>query len=793
MDGHRSRYILLNNRYGYSVRRLSNHALTRLLSLPILQQALRGELLAKADHGHRDLQPSRVGRIALVGIAREELCLECGEEDLFELSEEDASLLLAIPDQELRYKTFTKQIQNVCGRLSLGRAVSVLLSSGRSVPGVIRYMGELPRRIGTWFGVELMALHSLLHLWLQWIGAPPQLDSQTHDLVEGHSLVHQPGVVSYEGVSLKLFLALLWFGFPLMGQALHSLLHLWLQWIGAPPQLDSQTHDLVEGHSLVVHVSDMDGHRSKYILLNNRHGCTKRLSNRYGNFCLTLDDILDTLPLPTEAIRGELLAKADYEPCNQHLSRVGRMALVGIDRKELHLECGKEDLFKLSEEDASLLLAISDLKLRCETFAKQIQNVSGRLSLGRAVSVLLSSGRSVPGVLRYMGELPRKIGTWFGVELMGDPKYPRQGSCDGTYGEGRRYFICEEDSGVFVNLAELVPLTGINVPVISIDQRVVYSQAKGTLRYIGEERYSNSNVRTIAGLEMDEKIGMGNGRKNGFQRFVCRKDHAIFVTIDNILPLNSIDEKPSEALKNEPSGKQGPKKEVDVYSFGVLLCEMCIRDLPDPERREQQVAMVTNSVLRALIRGCLETNAEARPKLMDRSLRSLYEEQPLLKREVCIISLDVVQALNYLHKSLPHPIIHRDISSANVLLWRQNDQWRAKVSDYGNANYVRQSRKDGPGSAVYSAPEAMDDATKQNISCKVDVYSFGVLLCEICTGEFPDPDRRQEQVTKAVNSEFRDLGELIIPKCLIEEPEDRPDMEEIIDGLEAFQRNHKLQ
>lgn len=41
------------------------------------------------------------------------------------------------------------------------------------------------------------------------------------------------------------------------------------------------------------------------------------------------------------------------------------------------------------------------------------------------------------------------------------------------------------------------------------------------------------------------------------------------------------------------------------------------------------------------------------------------------------------------------------------------------MSDYGNANDVRQSRKEGPGSAVYSAPEAIDDATKQNISCKV--------------------------------------------------------------------------
>ena len=34
--------------------------------------------------------------------------------------------------------------------------------------------------------------------------------------------------------------------------------------------------------------------------------------------------------------------------------------------------------------------------------------------------------------------------------------------------------------------------------------------------------------------------------------------------------------------------------QVDVYSFGVLLCEMSIRELPDPERREQQVAMVAN-------------------------------------------------------------------------------------------------------------------------------------------------------------------------------------------------------
>ncbi|CAH3046734.1 unnamed protein product [Porites lobata] len=39
---------------------------------------------------------------------------------------------------------------------------------------------------------------------------------------------------------------------------------------------------------------------------------------------------------------------------------------------------------------------------------------------------------------------------------------------------------------------------------------------------------------------------------------------------------------------------------VDVYSFGVLLCEMCVRELLDPRRREQQVLLMTNHVLRGL-------------------------------------------------------------------------------------------------------------------------------------------------------------------------------------------------
>ena len=52
-----------------------------------------------------------------------------------------------------------------------------------------------------------------------------------------------------------------------------------------------------------------------------------------------------------------------------------------------------------------------------------------------------------------------------------------------------------------------------------------------------------------------------------------------------------------------------------MYSFGALLCEMSIRKLPDPDRREEQVTMVTDRMFRALIRRCLQQNPQERPTM----------------------------------------------------------------------------------------------------------------------------------------------------------------------------------
>ena len=122
------------------------------------------------------------------------------------------------------------------------------------------------------------------------------------------------------------------------------------------------------------------------------------------------------------------------------------------------------------------------------------------------------------------------------------------------------------------------------------------------------------------------------------------------------------------------------------------------------------------------------TNDEGNPlfvtELMETSLRTLLEQRALSEAEMSFISLDVARALNYLHQKQPSPIIHRDISSANVLLWRQGEHWRGKVSDYGTANFMQQTMTVAPGAMIYSAPEALT----KNQTVKVSFNLFIVYM-----------------------------------------------------------------
>ena len=167
-------------------------------------------------------------------------------------------------------------------------------------------------------------------------------------------------------------------------------------------------------------------------------------------------------------------------------------------------------------------------------------------------------------------------------------------------------------------------------------------------------------------------------------------------------------------------------------------------------------------------------------ELMATSLRNQLETEEYLQPTlVKAISLDVALGLNYLHLIQPDPIVHRDISSANVLLEElPHSKWRAKLTDYGSVNVVRQLRTENPGSPAYAAPEASNPRLQ---SPKMDIYSFGALILEMLTGRLPAPDQRPGLLCQVHHEQLLHL----IRRCFSENSEDRPSASIIISELSS--------
>ena len=164
-------------------------------------------------------------------------------------------------------------------------------------------------------------------------------------------------------------------------------------------------------------------------------------------------------------------------------------------------------------------------------------------------------------------------------------------------------------------------------------------------------------------------------------------------------------------------------------------------------------------------------------ELMASSLRAVLERGPLEPAHITSVARDVARALNYLHLTRPDPILHRDVSSANVLLNPgPGGSWLAKLSDYGSANFTRQVRTAGPGNPSYAAPEA---AVPSQQSPKMDVFSFGVLLVEMATRRFPDKDVLAAQIRQVTVPRLPEL----IRRCTNANPSRRPDIRDVLTQL----------
>ncbi|XP_065893257.1 uncharacterized protein [Dysidea avara] len=194
-------------------------------------------------------------------------------------------------------------------------------------------------------------------------------------------------------------------------------------------------------------------------------------------------------------------------------------------------------------------------------------------------------------------------------------------------------------------------------------------------------------------------------------------------------------------------------------------------------------------------------------ELMDTSLASFVQNNQtnIATKEKFSILYDVSLGLTYLHASDP-PIIHRDLSSNNVML---TSKLVAKIGDLGVAKAIRAESKQtrsklttAPGTLHFMPPESLDDV-EPIYGTPVDVFSFGGIALHVFSEEWPAPlghkkrdpntrkmvsltegERRQPYLDKMTGS-AASLKELV-ERCLDDDPDERPAIQEVSELIEPL-------
>lgn len=136
--------------------------------------------------------------------------------------------------------------------------------------------------------------------------------------------------------------------------------------------------------------------------------------------------------------------------------------------------------------------------------------------------------------------------------------------------------------------------------------------------------------------------------------------------------------------------------------------------------------------------------------LEGRDLRQALRSEPLTLRRKLAVLEEVCLAVTHAHE---RDVIHRDLKPGNVLL---DGRDRAFLIDFGLAKLADQEDTlskpgDHLGTYNYSAPEQIVDPTA--VDQRADVFSLGVVLFEMATGQRPFPGDKREARERILHEE----------------------------------------
>lgn len=175
----------------------------------------------------------------------------------------------------------------------------------------------------------------------------------------------------------------------------------------------------------------------------------------------------------------------------------------------------------------------------------------------------------------------------------------------------------------------------------------------------------------------------------------------------------------------------------------------------------------------------------------------LHNSTELLDMQTVVhLAVGIAQGMNYLH-NLDRKIIHRDLKSHNILV---SHNFTAKVADFG-LSHVRRPINDAKGGhyGIFGTPEWMAPEVMmgKKYSEKIDVYSFGIVLCELLTRSIPFHDKYDikdyhdvvdavldDRAVPTIPSWAGSKLKLLILRCLDHNPEQRPSFQIILEDLQ---------
>lgn len=158
----------------------------------------------------------------------------------------------------------------------------------------------------------------------------------------------------------------------------------------------------------------------------------------------------------------------------------------------------------------------------------------------------------------------------------------------------------------------------------------------------------------------------------------------------------------------------------------------------------------------------------------------ISSKAPFTDEEAVGIGLQIGAALEHAHKN---GIVHRDIKPENILITKSGNIGTIKVTDFGiaKATTSKTSPIDFMGSVHYFSPE---QAKGENVDTRSDIYSLGIVLFEMVTGQLPFTGETAVALAmkhlkepipdiKAINPNVSDNLVSVIKKATCKEPKNR--------------------